>query len=305
MRTKFSAPTAAASGGNALPRPSTAWGLMLLALVLLLAGPLQRVTRADSFELKFDDGPAKKEGTIKVTVKWKKDGLEKSVTVAATINKDDNSAAIRNKVRAALNADARISADFSLTDTGLVEAGVTLYEGTIGLAKPGVQVIESSVENPDGIGGISLSAGLRFASAETGTQGFFRVGGGLADVDDQLSVKLVNASGGIFSSADVFTLPSYSGLSPEQIMLGLADLIDLNPNYSASFADGEVLIFGNFNPEFGVDLVFSDMTNGTLAGETGVRAVPEPTTILLAGTGLAGVAASMRRRRRSGRGQDT
>ena len=290
METKCSASRAFTAFGNALPQHLSAWGIMMLTLMFLIAGPFERVTRADSITIETDDGPAKKDGTLKLTVTWKKGGEPKSVTVDVLVKTGDTSRAIRDKAGTALSANDMITADFNIADDSLIDSDFTSH-AVFGFAKEGVQLIETKVANPDGIGGISLGVEGQFMTV---SQGFFRVGGMFADANDQLSIVLVRTSPSLPSS-ELFRLPSYNGLSPDQIMRGLTSLIDQSPEYSASFVNGEVLIFNDFG-NFGVDLIFSGTTNGTLTAEAGLRIVPEPTTIFLLVTGLIGVAIKTRKR---------
>ena len=264
-----------------------------LFLGFLILCPLQGTARADSVSFIVDDGAATTGGTLKVTVEWKNAGGNQKETVDVKVTAGDTRTQIRDAIKDALKANPKINGDFDITTDS---AGFGAYQLTIGTSHAGVTPISASISNPDAIRGVSLAGGEKLAFNES-TQGFFVVFGSPANANDILSVALTTTADVNFLNPDVFTLSSYAGLSSQQIMIGLANLINLNPNYSASFVDGQVLISGNFNRDFGVDLIYSN--SGTLAGTSGVQTTPEPASLLLAGTGLAGML--LKRRKRRGR----
>ena len=265
----------------------------MFVAVVVVASLAAVDARADSISVHVDDGKANSSGDITIKIKYKDaNGDSQDVSIKVPVKKGETRETIRDHITNALKNDNKVSKDFEdFKEDSSRLAGLHYVKAK---GKAGVQVISVSLENTDLVSNISTSGGGFHASLKFHAEGFFSLSGEIAAASDLIGVKLNQSTDFNFAIPDVYALSSYEGLSADQIMVELAALIDASLLYEADVVGDKVVITGDFNPNYGVDL-FTSETTTDLGGVSGVEFVPEPATLALLSFGFASLILARKR----------
>jgi hypothetical protein len=247
---------------------------MFRLVTLLVVGLSLMSSRAKADAIyNFDGGPAKTAGSLDVTLTWTNAKGPVTVTITVPVAVGDKRDAIRTAVETALNANAKVAADwtFAPDDAGLGKVFWTDGTPKAGVTLTAATIVPTPAKAPTGK--LTISGGFTTAFANPPLHDWFAVTG-TGGVNDTTSVTLAMPDDVNYADLQTFSLSSYAGLDGDQIDQQLAALINQSGfGFGADVFNSEVFLSG-INTKLGADILISDA--GNLQVASGVSAVPEP-----------------------------